>query len=62
MLRNDPAMVASATEHELAQLLTVVIRQSRFVEEVMAAAFASGLILGIIRRAVQLGGEEGPTR
>jgi hypothetical protein len=61
-LRDDPVVLASATEHELAQLLTVVIRQSRFVEGALAAAFASGLILGILRRAEQLGGEEGPRR
>ena len=62
VLRDEPAVLASATDHELAQLLTVVIRQSRFVEGALAAAFASGLILGILRRAEQLGGEEGPRR
>jgi hypothetical protein len=56
-LRDDPAVLASATDHELAQLLTVVIRQSRFVEGALAAAFASGLILGILRRAEQLSGD-----
>jgi hypothetical protein len=60
-LRDDPAMLASATDHELAQLLTVVIRQSRFVEGALAAAFASGLILRILRRVEQLSGGGSPT-
>jgi len=61
-LRDDLAMVASATEHELAQLLTVVIRQSRFVEGALAGAFENGLILGILKRAEQLAGDGGSTR
>ncbi|TXM97522.1 hypothetical protein FV242_31305 [Methylobacterium sp. WL64] len=55
-LRDDPAALARAGEHQLAQLLTVVIRQERFVEGALAAAFAKGLILGILRRAEQLAG------
>lgn len=61
-LRDDPAVLASASEHDLAQLLIVVIRQSRFVEGTLAAAFESILILGILKRAEQLSGDEGPTR
>ena len=57
-LRDHPAVLACATEHELAQLLTVVIRQDRFCEGALAAAFESGLILGILRRAQQLGSGE----
>jgi hypothetical protein len=53
-LRDEPAALASATEHELAQLLTVVIRQSRFVEGALATAFASGLILHVLNRAEQI--------
>lgn len=58
-LRDDPAALASATEHELAQLLTVVIRQSRFVEGALAGAFGSGLILRILGRAEQCAQEAG---
>jgi hypothetical protein len=53
-LRDDPAVLASATEHELAQLLTVVIRQDRFCEGSLASALENGLILGILQRADQL--------
>lgn len=53
-LRDDPSELARANDHQLAQLLTVAIRQDRFVEGALAAAFASGLIIGILRRAQQL--------
>ena len=53
-LRDDPAVLAKAETHQLAQLLTVVIRQDRFVEGALAAAFKSGLILGVLERAEQL--------
>lgn len=56
-LRDDPIVLAKASEHQLAQLLTVAIRQSRFVEGALAAAFESGLILGILRRAEGLARE-----
>ncbi|WP_187278625.1 DUF6508 domain-containing protein [Methylobacterium sp. WL64] len=50
-LRDDPTALARASERQLARLLTTVIRQDRFVEGALAAAFASGLISGILRRA-----------
>ena len=50
-LRDEPTALARADEQQLARLLTVAIRQERFVEGALAAAFASGLILGILRRA-----------
>ena len=53
-LRDQPGALASARERQLAQLLTVAIRQDRFVEGALAAAFASGLILGVLQRAEQL--------
>jgi hypothetical protein len=53
-LRDDPAVLASATEHELAQLLTLVIRQDRFCEGSLARVFESELILGVLLRAQQL--------
>ena len=53
-LRDDPAELARANERQLAQLLTVVIRQDRFVEGALATAFRSGLILGILQRTERL--------
>lgn len=53
-LRDDASELARADVHQLAQLLTVIIRQNRFCEGALAAAFESGLILGIIQRAQQL--------
>jgi len=46
-LRDDP----EATAEQLAQLLTVLIRQDRFVEGGLNAAFDSGLLIAILARA-----------
>lgn len=61
-LRDDEATLASATSEQLARLLTVVIRQDRFVEGALLDAFESGLILRIVRRAAAIldGGKEVP--
>jgi hypothetical protein len=53
-LRDDQRNVDSATEEQLARLLTVCIRQDRFVEGALLDAFESGLILRIVRRAAAL--------
>lgn len=53
-LRDDPAALAAATPEQLAKLLTTIIRQDRFVEGALLAAFESGLMLRIIRRAAAL--------
>ncbi|NIA13651.1 MAG: hypothetical protein GWP08_06175 [Nitrospiraceae bacterium] len=53
-LRDNPDALAQATAEQLARLLTVVIRQERFCEGALAAAFESGLITAICRRAAQL--------
>ena len=50
-LRDDPAALESATPDQLQNLLTVVIRQDRFVEGALASAFESGLLVSILRRA-----------
>lgn len=55
-LRDDPATLATATPEQLARLLTVLIRQERFADGALLAAFDSGLILGIVRRAAVLAG------
>ena len=53
-LRDDPSGLDQATPEQLARLLTVCIRQDRFVEGGLGAAFESGLLTGIVRRAAAL--------
>lgn len=53
-LRDDPASLAGATPEQLAHLLTVLIRQDRFVEGSLLASYESGLLTGILRRAASL--------
>lgn len=53
-LYRDPDLLAQATPHQLAQLLTVFIRQDRFVEGGLLGDFKSGHILAIVRRAAEL--------
>lgn len=49
-LISDEADLAEATSDQLAQLLTVLIRQDRFADGSLLAAFNGGLILRIVRR------------
>ena len=53
-LRDDEAALAKATPEQLARLLTVVVRQDRFVENGFRAALESGLVVGIVRRAAAI--------
>lgn len=53
-LRDDEPALASATADQLARLLTVCIRQNRFVDGALPGAFESGLILRVVRRAAAL--------
>jgi hypothetical protein len=57
-LRDDPGAVATAEPQALSRLLTVCIRQDKFVEGALLTAFDSGLILRIVQRAAALLGEE----
>ena len=50
-LRNNPAVLARAQVEQLARLLTVFIRQDRFVTGGLLGDFKSGRILAIVRRA-----------
>jgi hypothetical protein len=50
----DDRAIDSATEEELAKLLTVCIRQDRFVEGTLLDAIESGLVLRIVPRAAAL--------
>lgn len=53
-LRDDPAELAQATTEQLAKLLTTVIRQDRFIEGALAAAFDAGLLTAILQRVEQI--------
>ena len=57
-LRDDEAVLAEATPEQLANLLTICIRQDRFVEGVLLGAFENGLILRIVRRAAAIASSE----
>lgn len=56
-LRDNPEALGQATPPQLGKLLTVVIRQDRFVDGSLAEAFDSGLLTAILRRAAALAGE-----
>lgn len=46
-----PEAIAGAGPHEIAKLLTTIVRQERFCEGTLAASHESGLLLAILRRA-----------
>ena len=58
-LRDDPAALARATPDQLARVLTVCVRQDRFVEGALLDAFESGLIRRIVQRAADLFDRQG---
>ncbi len=53
-LRDDPKVLARATPAQIARLLTVLIRQERFADGTLDAAFATGLVQRIVDRAAVL--------
>jgi len=53
-LRDDPAALEQATPEQLSRLLTVVVRQDRFVEGSLGGHFESGLLVRIVRRIANL--------
>ena len=53
-LRDDRTALALASIEQVARLLTVLIRQDRFVEGTLAEAFETGLLTAILRRVEQL--------
>lgn len=61
-LRDDPDALAQATLDQLACLLTTVIRKDRYCEGELAAAFDTGLLTRICRRAAQLAAESAEGR
>jgi hypothetical protein len=50
-LLGHPAAVASASADDLRKLLTVHVRSERFGDGTLEAAFASGMLSAIVRRA-----------
>ena len=50
-LRDDAQVLARATPEQLSRLLTVCIRQDRFCEGALEAAFEFGLLTRILERA-----------
>lgn len=52
-------LLAQATPQQLAQLLTVFIRQERFLEGALLQSFEDGHMVAIVRRAAQLLQDEG---
>ncbi len=53
-LRDEPTVMERATVQQLANLLTVVIRQERFVDGSLLSAIESGLVQRILRRVRSL--------
>lgn len=53
-LRDDPQALAAASPDQLARLLTVFIRQDRFVEGGLNSAYEGGWLAAIARRAAVL--------
>jgi len=53
-LRDNPTELAKASEHDLACLLTTLIRQERFCQGSLEVAYDSGLLTGILQRAASM--------
>ena len=53
-LFSKPEVLAKASAHELAKLLTALTRKERFCEGTMASACSDGLFAGITQRAGML--------
>jgi len=53
-LRDDPTVMEQATTRQLGNVLTVVIRQERFVDGSLLSAIESGLVQRILRRVRSL--------
>jgi Family of unknown function (DUF6508) len=53
-LASNPEAIAAATHHQLAKVLTVLMRQDRFDEGALQSAFEIGLLTAIVQRAEAL--------
>lgn len=54
-LHSDVGAVVTATEQQLAMLLTALVRRDRLAQGTLADAFQGGLVLAIAERAATLG-------
>ena len=54
LLFTNRSALSRSSEEQLAKILTVLIRQDRFIEGELAGAFQSGLILAVAERAEAL--------
>ena len=52
--RRHPKLIAEASAAQLVRLSTALLRSDRFTEGSLAEAWASGLLLGLVRRAAAL--------
>jgi hypothetical protein len=53
-LVTDHALIASATAEQVVRLSTLIVRQDRFFEGLLASAFESGLLLALAKRSAAL--------
>jgi hypothetical protein len=53
-LRDDPTAIAGANSHQLAMMLTALIRMNRFSNGELASAYSSGMLTAIVRRIATL--------
>ena len=53
-LHDDPTAIERATPEQVSRLLTVLIRQDRFAEGTLDAAYESGFLVRILRRIATL--------
>ncbi len=56
---SDPETLRSATAEQIGRLLTVLVRQDRFIEGSLPGDFASGYLLAILRRVEELAADFG---
>jgi hypothetical protein len=56
-LSSGPAAVANASADDLGRLLTTYVRSERFGDGTLEAAYMSGMLTAIVRRAAELAGE-----
>jgi hypothetical protein len=55
-LARDHEAIASATAEQVVMMSTLIVRQDRFVDGLLARAFESGLLLALAKRARVLAG------
>ena len=58
-LRDDRTALEESTREQLGRLLTVLIRQDRFVEGALGSSYELGLLTGIVRRIAVLAAANG---